>query len=96
MMEDVTKYNYFNMEEIKPNLPESRYAPLNLQEFQELKAQLDSVRSHLPEHLMHTFWVMCNRIRGERTNQPCSCRSSSGLWARCVSDLREFVKGKSE
>jgi hypothetical protein len=84
------------MEEIKPNLPESKYSPLNLEEFQKLQQQLNEVRSHLPEHLMHTFWVMCNRIRGERINQPCSCRSSSGLWARCVSDLREFVKGRSE
>lgn len=84
------------MEELKPNVPESRYAPLNLEEFQKLKSDLEGVRSHLPEHLMNPFWALCNRIRGERSNQPCSCRSSAGLWAGCVNTLRDFVKSKSE
>jgi hypothetical protein len=96
MMENVMESNYNILLMGEAPVGESKYAPLNLEEFQKLKTDLESVRSHLPEHLMHTFWVMCNRIRGERANQPCSCRSSSGLWARCVSDLREFVKGKSE
>ena len=96
MMEDVTKYNYNILLMGEAPIGESKYSPLNLEEFQKLQQQLSEVRSHLPEHLMHTFWATCNRIRGERTNQPCSCRSSSGLWARCVSDLREFVKGRSE
>ena len=79
-----------------PITQQSKYHPLNLEEFQTLQKQLSEVRSHLPEHLMNPFWAVCNRIRGERTNQPCSCRSSSGLWAKCVNDLREFVKGRSE
>ena len=82
-------------EEIKPNLPESKYIPLNLQEFQELKSQLEQVKAFLPEHLMGTFWEKCNRIRGERINQPCSCKSSAGLWGRCVDDLRKFVNERS-
>jgi len=79
-----------------PITQQSKYHPLNLEEFQKLKEQLNSVGSHLPENLLNPFWATCNRIRGERINQPCSCRSSSGLWARCVNDLREFVKGRSE
>lgn len=84
------------MEELKPNLPESRYAPLNLEEFQYLKAQLENIVHHLPEHLMNPFWSFCNRIRNERVNQPCSCKSSAKHWGRCVEDLRAFVKSKSE
>lgn len=95
-MEDVTKYNYFNMEEIKPNLPESRYAPLNLAEFQELSGHLSTIQHHLPEHLMNPFWRWCNIIRGENVRQPCSCRSSAKHWGSCVSTLRDFVKSKSE
>ena len=84
------------MEELKPNLPESRYAPLNLEEFQQLSAHLAGIQHHLPEHLMNPFWSWCNRIRNENVRQPCSCRSSAGHWGKCVSDLRDFVKSKSE
>jgi hypothetical protein len=78
----------------QPPVPESKYAPLNLQEFQELKEHLEGIKSFLPEHLMGTLWEKCNRIRGERINQPCSCKSSAGLWSRCIEDLREFVRTK--
>jgi hypothetical protein len=44
---------------------------------------------------MGTLWEKCNRIRGERINQPCSCKSSAGLWGLCVSDLRQFVNDRS-
>ena len=73
---------------------ENKYTPLSEQEFIELKEQLAGIKSFLPEHLMGTLWEKCNRIRGERTNQPCSCKSSSGLWARCVDDLRQFVRDR--
>jgi hypothetical protein len=85
------------MEEVipqQPPVPESKYSPLNLQEFLELKEHLDGIKSFLPEHLMGTLWEKCNRIRGERTNQPCSCKSSAGLWGRCVDELRQFVRTK--
>jgi hypothetical protein len=83
-------------EELKPNVAESKYAPLNLEEFQQLKAQLESVKNYLPEHLMGAFWIWCNRIRGEKINQPCSCKSSGRLWADCVETLRTFVRDRSE
>ena len=73
-------------------VPESKYAPLSLAEFKELREHLEGVKAFLPEHLMGTLWEKCNRIRGERIIQPCSCKSSSGLWARCVDDLRQFVR----
>jgi hypothetical protein len=83
-------------EELKPNVAESKYAPLSLEEFQSLKFQLEGIKSFLPEHLMGGFWSWCNRIRGEKINQPCSCKSSGGLWADCVDTLRKFVRDRSE
>lgn len=56
------------MEELIPQqapVPESKYAPLNLQEFLELKEHLEGIKSFLPEHLMGTLWSKCNAIRGE-------------------------------
>jgi len=78
----------------QPPVPQSKYAPLNLQEFQELKEHLEGIKSFLPEHLMGTLWEKCNRIRDERINQPCSCKSSAGLWSRCVDELRQFVRDR--
>ena len=83
-------------EEIKPNVSESKYAPMNLEQFQQLQSQLEGIKNHLPENLMGPFWTWCNTIRGERINQPCGCKSAGGLWSRCVDDLRNFVKQKSE
>jgi len=83
-------------EELKPNVAESKYAQLNLEEFISIKLQLESVKNYLPENLMGTFWSYCNRIRGERTNQPCSCKSSARLWSDCVETLRAFVRDRSE
>jgi hypothetical protein len=65
---------------------------LNTEELEGLKADLQKVKNYLPEDLMHRFWGLCNKIRGEKTNQPCSCKSSAGLWGRCVEDLRNYVK----
>lgn len=74
---------------------ENKYSPLNEQEFNELKEHLDGIKSFLPEHLMGTLWSKCNAIRGERINQPCSCKSSAGLWGACVADLRKFVNERN-
>ena len=82
-------------EELKPNVAESKYTPLNLEEFQQLKAHLVGVKSFLPEHLMREFWIWCNRIRGENINQPCSCKSSGRHWGDCVETLRTFVRDRS-
>jgi hypothetical protein len=76
------------------NLPKSKYHPLNLAEFQELKGHLNGIRSHLPPHLMNPFWRWCNIIRNENVRQPCSCNSAAGHWARCVNDLRKWVEDK--
>jgi hypothetical protein len=71
---------------------ENKYAPFTEAEFKELKEHLEGIKAFLPEHLMGPFWSWCNRIRGERINQPCSCKSSAGLWGACVADLRQFVR----
>ena len=65
---------------------------LNTEELEGLKEDLKKVKNYLPEDLMGKFWALCNKIRGEKINQPCSCRSSAGLWGRCVEDLRNYVK----
>ena len=74
---------------------ENKYAPFDEAEFNLMREELSQIRMHLPEHLMGTLWSKCNMIRGERINQPCSCKSSAGLWGACVADLRKFVNERS-
>ena len=65
---------------------------LTKDEVEVLKEDLKRVTNYLPEDLMGKFWGLCNKIRGERINQPCGCRSAGGLWARCVEDLKNYIK----
>ena len=70
------------------------YEPLNEEQFLKLETELKSIRAFLPEGQMRYMWEMCNTIRGKNENQPCACRSSAGLWTRCIDDLRKFVDEK--
>ena len=87
MMDSVMELNY-NME--------NKYAPLSEEEYNALKEHLAGIKAFLPEHLMGPFWEWCNRIRGERINQPCGCSSAAGLWGDCVAVLHKFVNERSE
>ena len=78
------------------NNMENKYTPLSEEEYNTLKVHLEGIKAFLPEHLMGPFWEWCNRIRGERINQPCGCSSAAGLWGNCVETLRKFVNERSE
>jgi hypothetical protein len=65
---------------------------LTTEEIEGLREDLKRVTNYLPEDLMGKFWGLCNKIRGERTNQPCGCRSAGGLWGNCVEDLKNYIK----
>jgi hypothetical protein len=78
-----------NVEELNYNI--MNYEPLTEEEYNSLQKQLAEIGNYLPDNLMGTFWNYCNRIRGERTPQPCGCRSAGGLWGNCVADLRAWV-----
>lgn len=73
-----------------------KYSPLSEAEFIELGKHLEGIKAFLPEHLMGPFWSWCNRIRGRKENQPCSCKSSAKHWGACVEELRKFIRERSE
>lgn len=78
----------------QPPVPESKYAPFNLEEFQRLKAELETITTFLPEGQMRYVWEMVSRLRNQHLPQPCSCKSSAGQWVRAINELRDFVKLK--
>jgi hypothetical protein len=69
------------------------YAPFNENEFNEIKAMMATFGSYLPEDKMGWLWSKCTLIRGNtKEPQPCGCKSSVGLWAKCADDVRDYIK----
>ena len=73
-------------------VPQSKYHPFNLEEFQALQNDLAGITHTLPTHLAGIFWSRCNAVRGTQTAQPCTCASSARHWGDCVAELKNFVK----
>ena len=73
------------------------YAPFSYEEFQIIKAEMEVIGNYLPSDAtaQRKIWENCTRIRGKAENQPCSCRSSGGLWARCIDDIKAFIRDRA-
>ena len=71
---------------------EEKYKPFSIEEWAAMKAEVEVLGHYLPESQLRIMWERCTRIRGKRENQPCMCKGSSGLWARCIDDIRAFIK----
>jgi len=79
------------MEELKPDLPKSKYHPLNLEEFQELSSTVLSLGAYLPENKAPYIWDNFNKLRNENEVRPCTCKSSGAHWKRAVDYLTDWV-----
>jgi hypothetical protein len=81
----------------QPPVPESKYAPFTLEEFQIIQAEMNAIGVYLPSDAtaQRKLWQNCVRIRGKAENQPCSCKSSAGLWVRCIDDIKQFINARS-
>ena len=78
-------------------MEENKFAPFTEAEFTQMKAEMEVMGYWLPRDggAQRQLWINCTKIRGSKENQPCSCKSSAGLWARCVEDINTFIKSKS-
>ena len=72
-------------------MSELKYAPFSDEEFTLMVEQMKAIGAYLPEHQMGIMWERCTRIRGQKENQPCGCKSAGGLWAKCVEDINNFI-----
>jgi hypothetical protein len=75
-----------------PTTKESKYTPLNLEEFQKLKSVVDSITTHVPTNHTTYLWSSFNIIRGMSERQPCNCGSAANHWRRAVEGLKEWIK----
>jgi hypothetical protein len=72
-------------------MSELKYSPFTDEEFVVMVEQMKAIGAYLPEHQMGIMWERCTRIRGQKENQPCGCKSAGGLWAKCVEDINNFI-----
>jgi hypothetical protein len=79
------------MEELKPNVAQSKYHPLSLEEFQELDRTISSLGAYLPENLAPYIWNTFNHLRNENEPRPCMCGSAGVHWKRATDYLINFV-----
>lgn len=79
-------------ETTQPPVPESKYAPFSMEDYQIIKQRMGEIGWNLPSHYMNWLWTTCTTLRGKRENQPCSCKSSGALWKRCADDINDWLK----
>lgn len=72
------------------------YAPFTYEEFVVIRAEMETIGNYLPSDAtaQRKLWENCTRIRGKSEPQPCTCKSSAGLWARCIEDTRAFINAR--
>jgi hypothetical protein len=73
-------------------MEESKYSPLNEEEFIKLKEVVDSITTHIPTHQANYIWSSFNAVKKTNERQPCSCGSSASHWGRALGELRVWVK----
>jgi hypothetical protein len=61
------------------------------EELTEMKAVMDSLGNYLPDSQMSNVWNWYKRITNSKEPQPCSCKSSSGLWVKAVTAVRHYI-----
>jgi len=67
------------------------YAPYTEMEFNELKAIVDGITTHIPNDKMGFIWNNYKKITNSNEAQPCSCGSAAGHWRRAVDEIRNFI-----
>jgi len=67
------------------------FAPYTEMEYNELKAIVDSITTHIPNDKMNFIWNNYKTITGSREATPCSCGSAAGHWRRAVDEIKNFI-----
>lgn len=65
--------------------------PLTQKEFGELKDILAQTTTHLNPNYAGFIWALYTRVIATPQPQPCTCKSSGGLWMTAVDTLKRFV-----
>lgn len=74
----------------------NKYEPFTEEEFLTIKGEMEAMGYWLPRDVtaQRKIWENCTRIRGKAEAMPCTCKTSAGLWSRCVDDINNFIKAR--
>lgn len=70
--------------------------PFTNEQFSEMKTGIDTIRSVIPEHLIHSVWDWHCKIEGKSIPMPCTCASAGGKWLAAVNNIRSYIKNNSD
>lgn len=62
------------------------------EEYQSLKELIARTKDYLADADLNLVWSSYKKITSSQENQPCSCGSSAGLWAKAVNNIRDYIK----
>ena len=66
------------------------------EELKELISVMGSITDRIPQDKVGYIWNNYKRISGDKASQPCTCKSSSGLWGNAIQTIRTYLGGLDE
>ena len=66
------------------------------EELSELREVIGSITDRIPQDKVGYIWNNYKRISGDKAPQPCTCKSSSGLWGNALNTIITYLKGLDE
>lgn len=66
------------------------------EELKELKEVIGSITDRIPQDKTSYIWNNYKRISGDKSNQPCTCKSSGSLWGNALTTIQTYLRGLDE
>jgi hypothetical protein len=66
------------------------------QELVELKEVIGGITDRIPQDKVSYIWNNYKKISGDKANQPCTCKSSAGLWGKALETIKTYLGGLNE
>lgn len=63
------------------------------EELKELREVIGSIRDRIPQDKVSFIWNNYKKISGDTAPQPCTCKSSAGLWGTALKTIQTYLGG---
>lgn len=62
-------------------------------ELKELREVIGSITDRIPQDKVSYIWNNYKKISGDKSKQPCTCKSSAGLWGNALKTITDYLGG---
>ena len=62
-------------------------------ELNELREVIGSITDRIPQDKVSFIWNNYKKISGDKSSQPCTCKSSAGLWGNALKTITDYLRG---